>query len=167
MGRTQNNALRYRAIGAGWFALAALLVAGSLYLVPALESGRLSALVLFVLLPGLAAAPVGAWFAPAVLAPRRSGPVKAAGLGVLTALLAHLLYSLFFGIAWWMLHPEPTNPPGMTLATLILGFTMVSPVSLPAGAFGGWLLYWCGQQWRKRHPDDDGVEAGHSDNPEA
>lgn len=142
-----------RLIGAGWFALGAVLVAAGLYLYPAVESGRVSAVVLFVLLPGVAAAPGGAWVGPALLEPGRSGPWKAAGLGLLTALLAHLLYSLFFGVVWWWVEPEPTNPPGMALATLILGFTMVSPVSLPAGAVGASLLHWCAGQWRTRYPD--------------
>lgn len=142
-----------RMIGGGWFALGAMLVAAALYLYPAVESGRASAVVLFVLLPGLAALPVGVWAGPRLLDPRNIGPWKAVGLGLLAALLAHLIFSVLFGVAWWWINPEATNAPGMALATLIVGFAMVSPVTLPAGAVGGWVLYRVGRNAREQgHP---------------
>ena len=147
---TRDNPVQYRIIGAVWFALGALLVAGALYLFPAVESGRFSAAVLFVFLPGLAALLVGAWLGPRLLDPRRSGPWKAIGLGLLAVVLIHLVFSLLFTLVWWPLNPEPANMPGLALATLIIGFAMVSPVTLPAGALGGWLLYWLGRSRRER-----------------
>lgn len=150
---TEENPVHYRVIGAIWFAIGALLVAGALYLFPAVESGRFSAAVLFVLLPGLAALLVGAWLGPWLLDPRRSGPWKAVGLGLLSVVLIHLVFSILFTLVWWPLNPEPANMPGLALATLIIGFAMVSPVTLPAGALGGWLLYWLERQWRVRHEE--------------
>jgi membrane protein DedA with SNARE-associated domain len=64
--------------------------------------------------------------------------------------LIHLLFSLLFTLVWWPLNPEPANMPGLALATLIIGFAMVSPVTLPAGALGGWLLYWLGRHLHVR-----------------
>jgi len=147
---TSPSVHRYRALGAAWFAVGALFVASALYLFPAVESGRFSAIMLFVLLPGAAGLVVGAWLGPRFLDARQTRAWKAVLLGLASVVAIHVVFSLLFSLVWWPFNPEPTNMPGLALATLIIGFAMVSPVTLPAGALGGWLLYWLGRNLRAR-----------------
>jgi len=133
--------IRNRAIGAAWFAGWAMLAAGAMYLHPAIASGRVSEVVLFMVLPGVAALPVGAWIAPRFLDRRIASPWKALGLGMLAALLVHIVFAPLFAFGWWLTYPGDTSIPALTWATWSIGFVMVGAITLPAGALAGLLLY--------------------------
>ncbi|MEX2498475.1 MAG: hypothetical protein WD397_06325 [Wenzhouxiangellaceae bacterium] len=136
---------RDRAIGAVWFAGWAMLAAGLMYLHPVVASGRVLEGVLFVVLPGLAALPVGAWLGPRFLDLRIAGPWKSAGFGLLVAMLAHVVFAPLFAFGWWLTEPGDTSVLAVAWATASFGFLMVGPITLPVGALAGWLLYLIGR----------------------
>lgn len=141
---------RPRLVGAAWFGLWGVAAAGFVYLVPALDGPGAPGLplLLYVLLPGVAALPAGALVGPWVLDPSRAGPWKAAALGLLAAVIAHLVFAPLFALGTWLDGPGSTDVRGLWLATTVLGFPMTGPVTLPAGALAGWLLHLVGRRRR-------------------
>jgi hypothetical protein len=141
---------RRRLVGAGWFGLWGAAAAGFVYLVPALDRpGVLNLpMVLFVLLPGLAALPAGALVGPGILDVSRTGPGKAVALGLLAAVIAHLVFAPLFALGMWLEAPGNTDLWGLWMATTVLGFPMTGTVTLPAGALAGWLLHLVGRRLR-------------------
>lgn len=147
---TLNELTCERAIGAIWFAGWATLAAAMLYLYPAIESGG-SEVLLFVLLPGMAALPVGAWIAPRLLDRRIARPWKSLALGIVAAVLTHVVFVPLFSFGWWVSAPESTNMPGLAWTTATVGLVMVGVVTVPIGGLAGWLLYWIARAWREKH----------------
>lgn len=136
-----------RMLAAAWFAGWAMLAAGVMYLGPAAQRGW-AAIVLWVVVPGLAAAPVGAWLGPLFLSHKGAGPWRSLALGALGAVLAHLLFAPAFAVGWWLTASGGTNVLALIPATATLGFAMVAPLTLPIGMLAGWLLYWLGRARR-------------------
>lgn len=141
---------RQRAVGALWFAGWGVLAAGVVFLVPALDPpGRRDVhLLLYVLLPGLSALPAGALVGPGILDPVRAGPWKAAGLGLLATVVAHLVFAPLFALGIEFDARASSNFLGLWMATTVLGIPMMGPVTLPAGTLAGWLLHLLGRRWR-------------------
>lgn len=143
---TLSTPARQRALAAAWFGAWGTLAAGLVYLPAVLD--RPLPLLLYVLLPGLSALPVGALVAPGILDPERAGPWKAAGLGLLTAVLAHLFFAPLFALAMELSAPENASFTGFWIATSVLGIPMMGVITLPAGTLAGWLLYLVGRAKR-------------------
>lgn len=141
---------RPRLVGAAWFGLWGAAAAGFVYLVPALDRpGTLNAeLFLLVLLPGLAALPAGALVGPWILDPSRSEPWKSVALGLLAAVLAHLVFAPLFALGMWLQAPGNTDFWGAWMATTVMSFPLMGLVTLPAGALAGWLLHLGGRRLR-------------------
>lgn len=141
---------RRRALGAIWFGVWGVVAAGTVYLVPAMDRpGAVDLpMVLYVLLPGVAALPVGALVGPWILDATRTGPWQAVALGLLAAVLAHLVFAPLFAVGTWLEAPGSTDFWGLWMATTVLGFPMMGPVTLPAGALAGWLLHLGGRRLR-------------------
>lgn len=141
---------RPRLLGAAWFGLWGAAAAGFVYLVPALDRpGVLDApMMLYVILPGVAALPAGALVGAWILDPSRTGPWKAVALGLLTAVIAHLVFAPLFALGTWLGAPGSTDFRGLWMAATVLGFPMMGPVTLPAGALAGWLLHLVGRWLR-------------------
>lgn len=142
---------RQRALGALWFGAWGVLAAGAVFLIPVLDRPGgldLGLLFLYVLLPGIAALLAGALVAPAILAPPRAGPWKAAGLGLLAAVLAHLVFALLFALGFELEARGESNFLGLWLAATLLGIPMMGIVTLPAGTLAGWLLHLLARRWR-------------------
>jgi len=136
-----------RMLAAAWFAAWGMLAAGAMYLAPATQSGW-AAVTVWVVVPGIAAAAVGAGLGPLFLRRATAGPWKSLALGAVAATLTHVVFAPAFGLGWWLMGSGTTNLPGMIFATLTLGFVMVAPVTLPTGMVAGWLLYWLGRTRR-------------------
>ncbi len=123
------------------FGVAGLLVAVVWWLPILVPSARLVIVVLYVCLPGLAAAVAGGIGAP-LLAPdrcRSGGGAALRGAGIAIAALALFAPLLALGVKWT--EPGWTNPVG--LATLILLFSLLAVGWIVAfvGAFVGWLVW--------------------------
>ena len=140
---------RRRILGALWFGAWGVLAAGAVFLVPVLGRPGDVGLpaFLYVLLPGIAAFPVGGLVGPAILDPGRAGPWKAAGLGLLAAVLAHLVFAPLFSLAVAHAGSGTVEFTGLWWTTTVLGIPMTGPVTLPAGAVAGWMLYLLGRRW--------------------
>lgn len=141
---------RQRALGTAWFGVWGTLAAGFVYFLPALDRPGLLNLPLFlyVLLSGLSALPAGALVAPGILDPARAGPWKAAGLGLLAAVLAHLVFAPLFALAMELDAPGNTNFWWFWVTTSVLGIPMMGVITLPAGTLAGWLLHLLGRAMR-------------------
>lgn len=146
MSDMSSSRARQRALGALWFGAWGVLAAGAVYLLPALDRRGMLDLgtFLYVLLPGLSALPAGALVGPAILDPARAAPWKAAGQGLLAAVLAHLVFAPLFALAMEFDALTSSNFLGLWMATTVLGIPIMGIITLPAGALAGWLLYLLG-----------------------
>jgi len=147
MSDTLSSEARQRALAAAWFGAWGVVAAGAIFLVPALDRPGVVNLPIFlyVLLPGLAALPVGALVGPWILDPARAESWKAATTGLLAAVLAHLVFAPLFALGIWLDASGDDGFWGLWVATTVMGLPMVGPVTLPAGALAGWLLYLVGR----------------------
>lgn len=137
---------RRRLVGAVWFGAWAVCAAGIVFLVPALDGPGVPddpTLLYFVLLPGLAALPAGALVGPWILDPARAGPGTSVALGLLAAVVAHLVFAPLFALG--MSIDGSRGFVGLWTATSALGIPMMGPVTLPAGALAGWTLFLLGR----------------------
>lgn len=140
------SSARQRLLGAVWFGVWGFLAAGLVYLPAVLD--RPLPLLLYVLLPGLSALPAGALVGPGILDPERAGPWKAAGLGLLAAVLAHVFFAPLFALAMELSATENSSFTGFWIATSVLGIPMLGVITLPAGTLAGWLLHLVGRAIR-------------------
>lgn len=149
MSDISSSRARQRALGALWFGAWGVLAAWAVFLFPALDRPGgldLGMLFLYVLLPAVAALIAGALVGPAILDPASPGPWKAAGLGLLAAVLAHLVFAPLFALGMELDAPTNSNFLGLWQATTLLGLPMMGLITLPAGALAGWLLYLLGRR---------------------
>lgn len=158
MSDISSSRARQRALGALWFGTWGVLAAGAVFLFPALDRWGmldLGILFLYVLLPGLSALPAGALVGPPILDPARAAPWKAAGLGLLAAVLAHLVFAPLFALGMEFDALTNSNFLGLWMATTVLGIPMMGIITLPAGALAGWLLYLLGGRGDKSGIETD------------
>jgi len=131
---------RRRRVSALGFGLWGTVASACMYLGPASDRGP-GEVVLFIILPGAAAAVSGAVVGPTLLDPNRRGAWRSAGLGILATLLAYLVFAPLFALGWWVVDPEGLEISGLMLATPTIGLVMTAPLTLPAGALAGWSIY--------------------------
>lgn len=147
MNHTIASSARQRLLGAAWFGVWGLLAAGVIFLALERSVGFDLTTLLYVLLPGVAAAPAGALVGPWILDPARSEPLEAAALGLLAAFLAHLLFGALFalGMIWF---DDYEGFLGLWVLVGVLGLPTMGLFTLPVGALAGGLLHVLGRRIR-------------------
>jgi hypothetical protein len=128
--------------------LAALIFGAAGVLLPAIWFGPVVApshdravLVLYVVLPGLAAAAAGALGAP-LLHPSRCGSGNRAALrGTAIALAALVIFAPLFTLGLKWKEPGWTNPLGLTVMILWVSLLTMGWAVAVAGALAGWLVW--------------------------
>jgi len=135
-----------RGWAACWFGLWGMLVASALYLAPSVSRGPISVL-LYVLLPALAAAAAGSFSGARILSARTASGSMSISLGILVAVEAYALFGPLFAAGYVLTDPQGVSSPiGLVFAVLTVGFVATAPLSLPAGALAGWTLFLVGRR---------------------
>ena len=133
-----------RWLAAAWFGVWGFLTSATLF-VGWPPVGDVERMVLFGLLPGLAAAGGGAVVGRSLLDVDDGLIPRGIGLGVLAAVIAHVLFAPLFAGAMWILElwdgvGGHANLVGTTVATLVLGPVLAGGLTLGVGALAGGLL---------------------------
>ncbi len=100
------------------------------------------ALILFIVLPGLAAAVSGTLTGIALCDPARSiSQVDAALRGAVVATLALVIFAPTFAVFFAYTAPGQTNVLGMTIVVLKFSLLAIWWFAVPIGGAVGWLLH--------------------------
>lgn len=111
--------------------------------------------VLYIVLPGLAAATAGALAGhPLLSATRTRGTWQAVGRGALVASLALLIFAPLFALLFRWTAPERTDGLGLTAFVLVFSAVAVWPTAAATGGAVGWLLYRVARALRAAEPPD-------------
>lgn len=135
------------------FGAAGVLLTAAWFLPTAVRNQDPVALLLYVGLPGVAAAAAGAAFGgPLLDATRVRTPGAAAVRGALVATLAILIFAPLFALVFTWANPGRTTVLGLTAAVLIFVALVVWWVVVMVGALLGWLLFWIGSRGTRTTP---------------
>jgi hypothetical protein len=125
------------------FGAAGFLLTAAWFLPGIIRSQDPLAFLLYVGLPGIAAAAAGAVLrAPILDATRMRTPAEAAFRGAVVGSVAILLFAPMFALVFTWTAPGRSTLLGLTAAVLIFAALAVWWLVVMIGALLGWLLFW-------------------------